>query len=348
MKTASTAGFLLSWKGISEDNIQIVPDEVHHLGARTYQQCTKLPSCRRLGLSATPERYWDPQGTLKTIEYVGPTIYEYSLRDAIRDGRLSHYLYFPFFAFLNRSEFEEFSSLTEDIKRESARLKSRTKKENSKLPAFGLDKLPTSATLGTSHRLERLCEERARIKKKAEDKIRVFEEILRTISDFPIIVFCEDEEQLVEVRQILDRKALSYGVYTSKRTDSWQRKKVLESFRKRELETLLAIRCLDEGLDVPECSGCIIIASSSSTREFVQRRGRILRRQKEKVAVLNDIIVLPPKVRNKRDSDVAETLIRQELERMKQLVDAADNWAEARNRIRSQLVPYGMEGLAYL
>ena len=345
MKTASSAGFLLSWKGISEDNIQIICDEVHHVGAPTYQRCTEIPSSRRLGLSATPERCWDPEGSLKTIEYFGPTIYEYSLKDAIRDGRLSSYLYFPFFTFLDRLEFEEFYRLTEEIRKESSRLNPRTKKAPSGLET---EKLPTTATLISSHRLERLCQQRARIKKKAKDKIRVFGEILDSTSARPLIVFCEDDEQLVEVRQILEKKAPSFGIYTSKRTDSWQRGKVLDSFRKGELETLLAIRCLDEGLDVPECSGCIIIASSRSTREFVQRRGRILRRKSGKVAVLNDIIVLPPKVKDIREMKVAETLIRQELERMKQLVDAADNWAEARNRIHMQLKPYGMEGLAFL
>jgi len=345
MKTASSAAFLLSWKGISEDNIQIICDEVHHLGAPTYQRCTEIPSSRRLGLSATPERHWDPEGTLKTIEYISPTIYEYSLKDAIQDGWLSNYLYSPFFAFFDRLEFEEFYRLTEEIRKESSRLNSRTKKAPYGL---GTEEPQTTTTLITSHRLERLCRERARIRKKAKDKIRVFEEILNSTSERPLIVFCEDDEQLVEVKEILEKNALSFGIYTSKRTDSWQRGKVLESFRKDELEILLAIRCLDEGLDVPECSGCIIIASSSSTREFVQRRGRILRRRTGKVAVLNDIIVLPPKVKDLGEMRVAETLIRQELERMKQLVDAADNWAEARNRVRLQLTPYGMEGLAYL
>ena len=73
-----------------------------------------------------------------------------------------------------------------------------------------------------------------------------------------------------------------------------------------------------------------------------------MRKKSGKVAVLNDIIVLPPKVKDIREMKVAETLIRQELKRMKQLVDAADNWAEARNRIHMQLKSYGMEGLAYL
>jgi len=345
MKTASSEGFLLFWKGISEENIQVICDEVHHLGAPTYQRCTEIPSSRRLGLSATPERYWDPEGTLKTVEYIGPTIYEYSLKDAIRNGWLSHYQYFPHFAFLDRSEFDEFYRLTEEITKESSKLNQKTKKEPSQVETI---ELPASATFETSTRLERLCEERARIKKKAKDKIRIFREIMDSDSTRPLIVFCEDDEQLVGVRSILQDKALSFGIYTSKRTDTWQREKVLESFRNGEVEILLAIRCLDEGLDVPECRGCIIIASSSSTREFVQRRGRILRALKEKVAILNDIIVLPPKGLDTVETNVAETLVRQELERMLQLIDVADNWAEARNIVRLELKPYGMGGLANL
>lgn len=73
-----------------------------------------------------------------------------------------------------------------------------------------------------------------------------------------------------------------------------------------------------------------------------------MRGLKGKVAALNDIIVLPPKLVDTEEMKVAEMLIRQELERMKQLIDAADNWAEARNKVRSELKAYGMEGLANL
>ena len=338
MKTAATKGFLLSWKGIPPQNIQVICDEVHHLGAPTYQRCTEIPSSRRLGLSATPERNWDFEGTQKTVEYIGPTVYEYDIKNAIRAGFLCHYNYFPHFAFLNGQEFGEYQRLTDEISRETARINARTRADVEDLQ---------SPTVHLTLKLERLLRERAKIRKKAKDKIRVFDEVLSSTSTRPLIVFCEDHEQLDEVKAVLKNRLGSFLVYTSKMS-SWQRSKTLDTFRKGDLDIILAIRCLDEGLDVPKCRGCIIVASSSSTREFVQRRGRILRGLKGKIAILNDIIVLPADIKGADEMEVAETLIRQELARMSQLVEAADNEWEVRNKIRLELSRFGLEELANL
>lgn len=332
LNTAANDSFLLACQGIPSENVQIVCDEVHHVGAPFFQNCMTLPSSRRIGLSATPERNWDPIGTRRIVEYFGPTIYEYGIKSAIQDGHLCHYKYYPYFAFLNKQEFEEFQRLSEEIEKEIARTKTDTK-----------DKEKSSLTI--TRRLERLLEERARIKKKAKDKVRVFREILSTTDIRPLIVFCEDHEQLNEIKSVLKEKATSYLIYTSEMND-WQRKHVLDAFRKGEADILLAIRCLDEGLDVPECEGCIIVASSSSTREFIQRRGRILRGLKGKLAMLNDIIVVPSEAIGQEDMKAASMLVRQELERVKELAEASDNEWETRNIIRKELAKYGLEVLA--
>jgi len=331
MNTAASEKFLLAWKGIPAENVQIICDEVHHVGAPFFQNCMTLPSSRRIGLSATPERNWDPIGTRRIIEYFGPTIYEYGIKSAIQDGHLCHYKYYPYFAFLNKQEFEEFQKLSDEIEKEIARISTKEQEKDS---------------LAITRKLERLLEDRARIKKKAKDKIRVFREILSRTDIRPLIVFCEDHEQLNEIKSVLKEKGVSnYLIYTSRMTD-WQRKHVLDDFRKREADILLAIRCLDEGLDVPECEGCIIVASSSSTREFIQRRGRILRGLKGKSAILNDIIVVPCESIGQEDMKAAKTLVRQELERVKELAEASDNEWETRNIIRKELAKYGLEFLA--
>lgn len=330
LNTAASERFLLAWKGISPENVQVICDEVHHVGAPFFQNCMTLPSSRRIGLSATPERNWDPIGTNRILEYFGPTVYDYGIKDAIKEGHLCHYKYYPFFAFLNKQEFDEFQRLSKEIEKEIA--KTGTKDQNKTL-------------LTATRKLERLLEERARIKKKARDKIRVFREIISKCAIRPLIVFCEDHEQLDEIKSALREREPSYLVYTSEMTD-WQRKHVLDSFRKGEADLLLAIRCLDEGLDVPECEGCIIIASSSSTREFIQRRGRILRGLKGKLASLNDIIVVPYEAIAHEDMKTAETLVRQELERVKELTSSSDNEWETRNIIRKELTKYGLESLA--
>jgi len=181
--------------------------------------------------------------------------------------------------------------------------------------------------------------ERALIKKKCRDKIRVFSKLIKENSIYPMIVFCEDNEQLDELLEQL--KGYRYLKYTSEMSP-WQKKKTLQKFEEGEVEYLVAIRCLDEGLDVQEISGCIIVASSSSTREYVQRRGRILRGKKNKIARMYDILVFPPSDYEPYYRDVAEKLVRQEISRLLQLIESADNQWAIRKDLRSLLEEYDL------
>lgn len=331
MQTACADRFLINWKGLSEDYVQIIADEVHNIGATTYQRCMQIPSSRRLGLSATPERQWDDVGTRKTVEYFGSTVFEYDVKTAIAEGRLCHYKYYPTFAYLNGIEFKEFKDYTSEIDKLFAIIKGET--NQSKIRKH-------------QKRLERLLQNRAKIKKKARDKLRAFDEILIQNPPKPIIVFCEDSEQLEDVESRLKSRAEGYLIYTSNQND-WQRKEVLEGFKTGNSDTLLAIDCLNEGIDLPELPTCIIIASSTSTREFIQRRGRILRIGKpDKVATIHDVLVMPLVVEGDYDKEVAKKLFEQEYKRVKILIDAADNNWEVINNIRKELDNYGLGYLA--
>ena len=338
MRTAASKGFLLTWSGIPASRVQIICDEVHHLGAPTYQDCTKIPSTRRLGLSATPDRNWDDEGTQNTIDYIGKTVCEYSIAEAIRDEHLAPYNYYPYFSFLTIPEWEDYKEKSHEIRREAARINATTKDPPKDQP-FAYK----------THKLERLLMERAIIKKKAKDKIRVIQDILRDIEAFPIIVFCEDHEQLDSIKNVMKSNARSFLMYYSsqpgKKMSMLERSKTLEQFRRGNSEVLLAMKCLDEGLDIPKCKGCIIVASANSTRQFIQRRGRILRELKGKTAFLYDIIVLPPKAAKGRGL-AAETLIKQECTRVGNLVNGANNEWNVRERIRQELKPYGMAHMA--
>ena len=333
--TASSERFRLAFRGIDKQSIQIISDEVHHLGAPMFQKCMDITSSRRMGLSATPERQWDLEGTMKIIDYFGPTIYEYDIGSAIEDGYLSHYKYYPHFAYLDPIEFEDYINYTNQINRIIAIINSKSK-----------GKLVEGIKItNKSKNLEQLLRERAKIKKKAVDKIRVLHNILNNIDSSPILVFCEDNEQLNEVKEILHGK--KYLMYTSK-MNPWEQKETLKIFKEGKVDILLAIKCLDEGLDVPDCEGSIILASSSSTREFVQRRGRILRSKSKKIAVMHDIIVLPSSIEGASEETVAKQLIQTELSRMKQLIDAADNEWETRNIIRKELSKVDLEHLSVM
>ena len=162
--TASEINFINFWKDIPPEHIQIISDEVHHLGAEYFQNIFKINSSRRLGLSATPDRQWDTHGNQFILEYFGKTVYEYDLQQAINDGYLAHYTYHPLFAEMNQHEFQEYHKLSKEIGIEMAIHKQKEKKAGTTLPL--------------SKFLKQLLQERAMIKKKTTDKINQFEILL--------------------------------------------------------------------------------------------------------------------------------------------------------------------------
>jgi len=325
-KTASNRDFVNFWKDIPSKNIQLIADEVHHLGAPDLQNIFNINSSRRLALSATPERQWDSYGNQKISEYFGKTVFEYDIKEAIRDGFLTHYTYHPLFAEMNIDEFQEYYNLTQEMKQEIAKHKQKEKKLGKELPL--------------SYFVKRLLEQRALIKKKTSDKVKIFEDWCNSINQKQILVFCEDTEQMEDLISILNKTGKRYVNYKSDMKNS-QKNQSLEMFKKGETELLLAIRCLDEGLDVPDCSACVIVSSSTSIREFVQRRGRVLRTtNRDKIANIYDIVVIPPKEIIPEQEDAADAMIKSEMDRVKIMVDCADNQTDVKQEIARKLQYY--------
>ena len=178
------------------------------------------------------------------------------------------------------------------------------------------------------------------IKKKTTDKINQFESWCKSISQNQILVFCEDTEQMNELVNILNQTGKKYVKYKSDMT-TIQKTKSLDFFKDGQIELLLAIRCLDEGLDVPDCSACIIVSSSTSIREFVQRRGRVLRAtDSQKIANVFDIIVVPPSDYMPEQEDSARSMIESEMERVKIMAASADNKLDIFSEISQKLQYY--------
>ena len=322
-KTASNKNFVNLWEGIQPKNIQLIADEVHHLGAENLQNIFNINSSRRLALSATPERQWDEQGNKVIFNYFTKTIFEYDLQQAINDGYLAHYTYHPLFAEMNQNEFQEYYELTQEMKQEMAIHKQKERKIGRKLP--------------TPVFLKRILEKRALIKKKTADKVNVFETWCDSFKQNQVLLFCEDTEQMNDLIEILNHTGKKYAKYKSDMQDS-QKIQSLNFFKEGRIELLLAIRCLDEGLDVPDCSACIIISSSTSVREFVQRRGRVLRAtSRVKIAKIFDIIVIPPSNYSLEQEDAAQSMINSEMNRLKIMADCADNRLDVINEINHKL-----------
>ena len=259
MKTAVTPKFMNNFEHIPSKFITIIADEVHHLGASNYSKIFGINAHRRLGLSATFERDWDEAGTEKITEYFGRPFEEYTIRDGIRERKLSEYEYHPFFAYLSASEFSEYVDYTTKIGIAYAMLKS-TKDQAKKV--------------SLESKVNRLRILRSEIVKKAEDKARTYEEILRACPKKPYVVFVDDRIQMAKIREahkktirILNRENLNIFekddvmVFDGQR-DKLEREKILDESLQHQTP-IFAMYCLDEGVDVPELQSAIVLPNPS-------------------------------------------------------------------------------------
>jgi superfamily II DNA or RNA helicase len=260
------------------DHLFMVADEVHRLGAVAARRLFELETGPRLGLSATPQRAGDPEGTAALMAYFeGVVPPPFTLADAIKAKALTPYAYQVHTVRLDRDERDAWNQITERIRRLYARAMS----------GGDLD-------AGVSAGLKLLLIQRARIIKGARAKTSLAAEIVEAHyrPGQRWIVYCDDQDQLGEVKAALRARDLR-NVYEYHSAMPGDRKATLDVFNERG-GVVVSIRCLDEGVDIPAVSHALILASSRNPREFIQRRGRVLRRSPGKVlAYLHDVIVVP-------------------------------------------------------
>lgn len=283
----------------------LVADEVHRLGSPVNR--TLLDEALfgpRLGLSATPERAGDDVGTSSILDYFGGVLEpRYTLVDAVRDRILTPYFYRPQTVSLTETEATEWHQLSRRIARLRAQLGDDVTDDN---------------------QIERLLFARAAIVKRARAKIDLAVEVVdKTYKRGQRwIIYCDDTAQLREVTTALAKTSHTAMPYHS----------AMEGDRAETLRWLdrfggivVAIRCLDEGVNIPSVTHALILASSKNPREFVQRRGRVLRRAKDKsLAFVHDAIVVPPD-RKEGDDSAPDPITVGELARAIQFARSADN-----------------------
>ena len=314
----------------------IIGDEAHNLGAKRLVESLPRNVGLRLALSATPERYFDEDGTEAIFEYFGAVIQpEFTLADAIKAGALVHYLYYPILVELTDSETDKYADLTKKIGRAIA---------------FGGDR-------DDNEMVAALLMQRARLLGSAANKLVALRELMQQRLDTShTLIYCGDgsvEDQVTEesTRQ-LDAVAQLLGSELGYRVNTYTAETSLEDrenlrllFESGELQGLVAIRCLDEGVDIPAIQTAIMLASSSNPRQFIQRRGRILRAHPHKKrATLFDMIVLPPDL-GRETIDVERNLLKKELQRFIEFANLADNGGEARLKLLDLQQRYGLMDL---
>jgi len=312
----------------------IVGDEAHNLGSLRLEESLPRNLGLRLALSATPERHFDEIGTQAIFDYFGSILQpELNLADAIRLGALVHYLYYPTLVQLTEEESITYHKLTTRI-------------------GWALSK-NSDLDLDDNELVSNLLIQRARLIGNAQNKLTALREIMSNrLHTSHTLFYCgegssqsldsESQRQITAVCRILGLE-LGYRIntYTAENPIE-QREELRRQFETGELQGLVAIRCLDEGVDIPAIRTAVILASSTNPRQFIQRRGRILRPYPGKeYATLFDTIVTPANL-NRDALEVERNLLRKELKRFLEFANLADNAVEACATLRKVEAKYGL------
>lgn len=303
-------------KTINKFNVErlLIVDEVHGIGSS--KQRLGLDNCYeyRLGLSATPQRWFDDEGTAVIEDFFKGTIYEFDISRALteinpdtNETYLAPYYYYPIIVDLNDEEYDQYLQYSYKI----AQIISSKKITNKDQELTKYNML------------------RQRIINNAENKYLEFDKLLKKNPEIDkLIVFCSPQ-QIDNVQQILNaNKVIPQHRFTekesakvSKITGMSERDEILQLFAEGSYKALVAIKCLDEGVDVPVAETAIIMSSTSNPREHVQRRGRILRRAPgKKHAVIYDLLVFP-----EEPTDAGSKILKKEVLRYREFAENAIN-----------------------
>jgi len=303
----------------------LIGDEVHNLGsARAMDALELMDFDARLGLSATPRR-WSDDETQAVFDYFGDVVYDFPLDRAIREGYLVPYTYHPHLVELDDEEMTEYV----DISRQLARF------------GFGPS---SSRDIGLEEFRGHLLRRRAGVLNNAIGKMGMLAELLAPIKRPRYTLVYTTPERLDEAVGIAaagGRRMVHRFTY---RETTKERKRLLSLFAKGEIGMLVAIRCLDEGVDIPKTETAHILASSGNSREFIQRRGRILRRAEGKDrAVIHDFLAVPSSAFGDEGTWKFERqIVRRELARFREFASMASNQFSAEQELLPLQQRYGL------
>ncbi|MDN4606615.1 DEAD/DEAH box helicase family protein [Sporosarcina highlanderae] len=312
-RTAGSAHFNDLIDNLSK-NAMLIADECHNFGVKNLREnkLTNLES--KIGLSATPDRWWDDEGSFYVQKFFGGTVYEYTMQEAIQNKALTEYKYKPAIVDLDEEELEKYERLTNRI-----------------IFLYNSDEDFRDV-------IERLQRERSLIIGRANQKKDMLLSMLVDIGIDTIshsLVYCAPG-QVEEITSMLSKQGLRVHQFDSTIPNK-DRFNILDSFAKGIIQVLVAIKCLDEGVDVPSTRTAYFLSSTSNPREFIQRRGRVLRTYPGKaMAEIIDFIVLPKSAQD----NIFETIASKELPRFSEFSLYAINRYEARHTVRQELEPH--------
>lgn len=308
---------------LTQDTILVV-DEAHNFGAKNLQNTLQQDFTYRLALSATLERQGDEDGTTVLKNFFGNKCIEYGLERAIAEKKLTPYYYYPVIVYLTDAELDKYQLYTSKIIQNIVRRKDKTIVTN----------------LAKEFMLKR-----ARLVAGASEKIEKLREMANDFkNEKNMLIYCgatnvqgNDKSSDEDIRQIdyISRMLnFDFGMHTAQftsREDSNERKRRLEEFQDGEIQALIAIKCLDEGVNVPAIKTAYILASTTNPKEYIQRRGRVLRLYPGKeAAYIYDFITLPRELTTVENTSAElakseRALVVKEIRRMREFCHIALN-----------------------
>lgn len=342
--------------GFDKKRLLLIADECHNMGSGSLVKRLKyIPYLRRIGLSATPERQFDDDGNEKLRRFFGSEesyTYEYSMEEAINKGVLCKYMYYPHLVQLTQEEMDAYVVLSDRIAK-----------------YFNFDK---GRFDDIDEKLKMLLLARKRIVHKAERKLDVFKDIIEkryqikgnlkyTLvyvpeGNMPDYIGSNDDfdrsedigddndaEHLINqytqvVTEVDDHMTVRKFVSGQK-----DREEILSDFADGKLQVLTSMKCLDEGVDVPRSELAIFCSSTGNPRQFIQRRGRVLRSHPDKkMAELHDLVVVPELNPNSTSFRMEQSLLRGELMRVNNFALLSENPSFSEMELRDVMNHYGL------
>ena len=322
--------------GAAGEQAILVADEAHNVGANAVAaKFETLPVQKLIGLSATPKRVYDEEGSEKMERFFwdkAPYTYNFSMERAISEGILCPYYYYPQVVELTPQEMVGYTEISAKL----AALHNRATKD---------------ATAQKNY--EMLLMERKRIIHKATGKLVAFERVLKEVKasaaglQYMLVYapegYYEDDEttdefypdvpdasRIIEYYANAVRQVAPDAHVAKYISESADKDEVLSAFEAGGIDVLLSMKCLDEGVDIPRTEQAIFCSSTGNPRQFIQRRGRILRQHPDKqFARIYDLVVVPSSVPTGSTFDLERNLVKKEMERVVDFAYMAINKYEA-------------------
>jgi superfamily II DNA or RNA helicase len=322
-------------------------DEAHNFGAYNLSQKLNPKFEYRLALSATLERHGDEEGTQLLYDYFGEKCIEYSLDRAIREDKLTPYYYYPKKVYLSPDEMDGYRELSKKISK--------------------LCHVDKSGKVNITELGKILLIKRARLVAGASGKVQLLKELMEPYkNDSHILVYCgaartyypskdesdrdeEGERQIIEVSKMLGHELKMKVTHFTSSESAAEREVIKKKFSENNpYQAIVAIKCLDEGVNIPSIKTAFILASSTNPKEYIQRRGRVLRKAPNKpFAVIYDFVTLPRPLENvdfnSEDTKMDLSLIKKEITRMMEFGEISKNPSDADKLIKELQEAYGFD-----